>query len=115
GFGAPPLDDNATLTSFAIYNPDNKAKLEAAWKEELNRIVSDGITEDELKDAKSGLLQSRATARANDANIAGLLSSNLFLDRNMQFSKKIDDGIAALTVADVNAALKKYVNPDKAV
>lgn len=114
-FGAPPLDDNASLTSFAIYNPDNKAKLEAAWKEEINRIINEGVTEDELKDAKSGLLQSRATARANDAGLAGLLSSNLYVGRNMQFSKQIDDKIAALTVADVNAAIKKYLSADKAI
>jgi zinc protease len=114
-FAAPSLDDYATLNAFAIYNPDNKAKLEAAWKEEMNRIINEGVTEDELKDAKSGFLQSRATARANDANLAGALSNNLFLGRTMQFSKGIDEKISALTTADVNAAVKKYVSPDKAI
>ncbi len=114
-FQAASQDENATFGSFAIYNPDNKTKLEAAWKEEINRIIKDGITEEELKDAKSGLLQSRATARANDAGLAGGITNNLFLGRNMQFAKGIDEKIAALTVADVNAALKKYMNPDKAI
>jgi zinc protease len=114
-FNAPSLDDNASFGSFAIYNPDNKAKLESAWKEEITRIVNEGVTEEELKDAKSGFLQSRATARANDAGLAGGITNNLFLGRNMQFAKGIDEKIAALTVADVNAALKKYMNPDKAI
>lgn len=114
-FQASSQDENGTFGSFAIYNPDNKAKLEAAWKEEITRIINEGITEEELKDAKSGLLQSRATGRANDAGLAGGIANNLFLGRNMQFAKGIDDKIAALTVADVNAALKKYMNPDKAI
>lgn len=110
----PSLDDDAALVSYAIYNPDNKAKLVAAWREEMDRIVKDGITEDELKGAKSGLLQSRATSRANDAGLAGALSNDLFIGRTMAFSQQIDDKIAALTVDQVNAAIKKYFNPEKA-
>jgi zinc protease len=115
GLQASSLDENSLIITQAIYNPDNKAKLEAAWKEELNRIINEGITEAELKDAKSGLLQSRATQRANDAALAGAIANNLFLGRTMQFSQGIDDKIAALTVADVNAAMKKYLSADKVV
>jgi zinc protease len=112
---ASSLDENGTFGSYAIYNPDNKAKLEAAWKEEIVRMINEGITEDELKDAKSGLLQSRATARAQDAALAGALNNNLFVGRTMQFSKKMDEQIEKLTVADVNAAMKKHLNADKIV
>jgi zinc protease len=87
----------------------------SAWKDEMNRITNDGITADELKDAKSGFLQSRATARANDAGLASALSSNLFYGRTMAHSQEIDDKIAALTVDQVNAAIKKYFNADKAI
>jgi zinc protease len=112
---ASSLDDNGTFGSYAIYNPDNKAKLEQVWKEELVRIINEGITEEELKDAKSGLLQSRATSRAQDAALAGALNNNLFINRNMQFSKQIDEQIEKLTVAQVNAAMKKHLNPDKII
>ena len=112
---ASPLDENGIFGSYAIYNPDNKAKLEAAWKEEIVRIINEGITEQELKDAKSGLLQSRATARAQDAALVSALNQNLFIGRNMAFSKKVDTQIENLTVAEVNAAMKKYLNPDKIV
>lgn len=111
---ASSTDDRAVFGSYAIYNPDNKAKLQAAWKEELNRMINEGITEEELKDAKSGYLQSRATARAADGRLAGMLSSDLYLGRTMAFSKKMDDAIAALSVAQVNAAMKKYLSVDKA-
>jgi len=112
---ASSSDENGTFGTYAIYNPDNKQKLEAAWKEEINKLVAEGITEQELKDAKSGLLQSRATSRANDGALAGALNNNLFLGRSMAFSKQMDDRISALTVSDVNAALKKYISTDKIV
>ena len=78
-------------------------------------MANEGVTEQELKDAKSGLLQSRATARAQDAGLAGRLNDNLFLGRTMQFSKKLDEQIGQLTVANVNAAMKKYMDADKIV
>lgn len=112
-FQASPLDENGGFQHFAIYNPDNRAKLETAWKEEITRIANEGVTEQELKDAKSGLLQSRATARANDGGLASALNSNMFLDRSMAVSQKLDDKIASLTVAEVNAAMKKYLSADK--
>jgi len=112
---ASPLDENGTFGSYAIYNPDNKAKLETAWKEEIVRMINEGITEDELRDAKSGLLQSRATSRAQDGALVGALNSNLFVGRNMQYSKKVDEQIEKLTVADVNAAMKKHLNADKII
>jgi zinc protease len=112
---ASSIDENANFISQAIYNPDNKTRLETAWKEELVRIINEGITEQELKDAKSGYLQSRQTARANDAVLSSALNNNLFLGRNMQFSKQMDERIEKLTVAEVNAALKKYFNVDKII
>jgi zinc protease len=110
---ASPLDENTNFGSYAIYNPDNKAKLEAVYKEELNRLITEGITEDELKDAKSGIIQYRQNGRAQDAQLASKLNQNAFLNRDMSFDKKIDDQLLKLTVAEVNAAIKKYLSADK--
>jgi zinc protease len=110
---ASPLDENGTFLSYAILNPENKAKLLTVWKEEMVKLVNDGFTEDELKAAKSGILQYRQTARANDAQLAGALNSNLFLGRTMEFSKKVDTQLENLTLAEVNSAVKKYFDPNK--
>ncbi len=108
-----PLDENTIFGSYAIYNPDNKAKLEAAYKDELNRLINEGITEDELKAAKSGIIQYRQTSRASDGQLANKLNQNAFLNRTMTFDKKMDDQLQALTVAEVNTAIKKYLSADK--
>lgn len=114
-FNAGPLDDNGSFGAFAIYNPDAKAKLLAVYKEELNKLVTDGITEDELKAAKSGIGQYRQNGRAQDGALAGKLNQNTFLNRQMAWDKQIDDKLQALTVAEVNAAIKKNIDPSKVV
>ena len=45
----------------------------------------------------------------------GMLSSNLYLDRDMMWSQELEDKVSALTVEQVNAAIKKFIHPDKLV
>ena len=44
-------DDNGSLSIQAIAAPENMGKLEAALREELARLVADGITVEELRSA----------------------------------------------------------------
>ncbi|HLG35388.1 MAG TPA: pitrilysin family protein, partial [Bacteroidia bacterium] len=78
---ASPLDKVGGFGSYAIYNPDNSDKLVAAYKEELDRMLKDGFTTYEFKDARSGYLQGQNVSRAQDRSLAAKLASNLFLGR----------------------------------
>ena len=113
GLNASQYERNATFGMGAIYAPQNVGKLETAVREELARVVRDGITADELKGAKNGLLQARRLARAQDNQLAATLASQLEIDRTMAFSEKVDREIEAATVEQVNAAFRKYVDPSK--
>ena len=106
-----PYDANSTLGLFAIYAPQNLAKVKAGVAEEMARLVKDGVTEQELADAKSGILQNNLINRSQDGSLAGVLSSQLFQGRTMKFVADNEAKIAAATVADVNAAIVKYMNP----
>jgi zinc protease len=108
---ADAWDKVGSFGSFAIYNPENSAKLLAAYREELNKMITDGFTEQELKDAVSGFLQSRNVSRSQDRELVGRLSNYLFLNRTMQWDADLEKKIAALTTAQVNAAMKKWINP----
>jgi len=44
-------------------------------QEELDRLVSDGVTSDELAQAKKGYLEAREVGRASDQALTGMLSS----------------------------------------
>ncbi len=112
-FNASSLDKNGSFLAYAIYAPQNAEKLEQAFKEEIEKAVTEGFTADELKAAKSGYLQQRQVSRAQDASLAGTLSNNLYLDRTMEWEKDFEKKIEALTPADVKAAATKYIDYDK--
>ncbi|MGE3177025.1 MAG: insulinase family protein, partial [Vicinamibacterales bacterium] len=91
--------------------PRNIAKVEAGLKEELARALKEGFTEAELANAKSGAIQQRVQARAQDGTLAGGWVFYRHHDRTFAFSKLFEDRIQALTVAQVNAALRKHLDP----
>ncbi|MCY7313128.1 MAG: insulinase family protein, partial [Pseudoxanthomonas sp.] len=105
-------DDAGSLNIQAIAAPENMAKVEAAVREELARLVKDGITEEELRDAVSGILTERQQGRADDGSVAGMLADQLYFGRDMQFTAALDAQYQALTLAQVNAAIRKYLKPD---
>lgn len=112
---ASSLDKNGTFFSYAIYAPQNAEKLEIAFKEEIARILKDGVTEDELKAAKSGYLQSRQVSRAQDASLAGSLNTNLYLNRTLAWDADFEKKVESLTAAQIKTALNQYISYDKFV
>jgi len=99
----------------AIFAPQNLAKVEKAFKEELARAIKDGFTAQELAEGKRGLLAFRKLSRAQDRNLAGGLTNNLDLERTFAVSQRVDDALSQLTLEQVNAALRTYVKPDSFV
>ncbi len=112
---AGELDAEGSFGSYAIYNPENSEKLMAAYNEELNKILKDGVTASELKDAKDGFLQSRDRNRSDDNYLVEKLSRFIALDRQFKYDAAQDEVISKLTPEQVNAALKKWINPSKLV
>jgi len=76
-------------------------------------MLKDGFTNDELKDARSGYLQGQNVNRAQDRSLASKLASNLFLDRTMKWDENNEKKVTALTVEQINSAMKKWINPAK--
>lgn len=105
-------DDNGSFNMQAIAAPENMAKVEAAMREELARLVREGITADELRDAVAGTLTEREQARAEDGSVAGMLADQEYYGRTMQFTADLDARYRALTVEQVNAAIRKHLKPD---
>ena len=104
------FEDNSQLNLYAIFAPQNRERLRTAISEELARALKDGFTEAELADAKRSLLQARRIARAQDGSLASGLVQQAYLGRTWDYAQKIDAGIAAVTLEQVNAVLRKYVD-----
>ncbi len=112
-FSPGVLDNISSFGAYAIYAPENATKLEATIREEMLKAVTEGFTADEVDAAKKGWMQNRTVGRAQDASVAGTLSNYLFLSRNYKWDAALEDKVNALTVEQVNAAIKKYLHPDK--
>jgi zinc protease len=113
GIGAQSLDSAGVFQEIAIYNPENVARLETAFGEELDRVLKDGFTKDELDKARQGWLQQNLQTRSSDAALAAKFTAQWATGRTMAFDANFEKMVQALTVADVNAAMKKYINPAK--
>ena len=101
------------LKLYAMYAPQNLDKLKIGVREELTRLVQDGVTEQELLDAKKSLQEERKIARAQDPALASGLLGQLANGRTMAFAEKLDGLIENTTLAEVNAVLRKHVDPAK--
>ncbi len=112
-FNARPQDASAMWNAFAIYNPANLTKLEAAFKEEIARALDKGFTDQEIKDAKTAWLQGQASSRAQDRELAGRLASNLYLGRTLAWQADLEHKVQALTNDQILAALRKHFDPSK--
>ena len=108
-----PMDKSGSFMTYAIYAPENAEKLEKAFFEELNKVVTEGFTADELKAAKAGWLQSRSVSRSQDNELSGRLNNYLYLDRTLQFDADFEKQVEAITVEQVNGAMKKFIDPKK--
>ena len=102
---------NSRWQASAIFAPQNQPKVEAALKAEVARALAEGFNQKELDEARIGLLNQRRLSRAQDPAVAGALVNNLYLQRRFAIQQRTDDAIAALTLEQVNSALKAYIDP----
>ncbi len=111
-FNAGSEDDSATFGGYAIYAPENRDAVEAAFKEEIKKVRTEGFTQEEIDAAKSGWLQSRTVSRAQDSSLSGKLNRYLNIDRDMMWDEDFEQKIADLTLEEINAAMAKYLNEE---
>ncbi|CAN5857459.1 pitrilysin family protein [soil metagenome] len=107
------LDRAGSFSAMAIYNPQNVDRLTSALHEEVTKALTTGFTAAEVQAAKPSLLQQREQSRANDPELVNTLITRKFAGRTMAYDTKFEAAINALTPEQVNAAVKKYLDPTK--
>jgi len=110
-----PIEPNSEWVASAIFAPQNRDKVEQAFKEELARALKDGFTQAEFESGRKGLLNFRRLGRAQDGRLAGALAGNLYLGRSFTVAAKVDAALEALTLQQVNAALRRHLQPEALV
>ncbi|HEY6923138.1 MAG TPA: pitrilysin family protein [Steroidobacteraceae bacterium] len=107
------FDRAGVWTARAIAAPQNIGKVESTFRDELSRLLKDGITAAELAKAKSGIAQQEAQTRAQDRALVGKLRFDIDADRTLAWDKQFEAHVAALTPAAVTAAARKYIDPSR--
>lgn len=97
------------------FAPQLLAKGTESTLRELKRWVKDGVTEAEMKNTKSRLIGEYKVRLATTGGLVNQLLSIAQRGLDVDYIDKYPDIINALTLSQVNDAVKKYINPDKIV
>ena len=109
-FRAPTKEDSGTFMAYAIAAPQNVAKVENSFKDEMAKALQNGFTAEEVAAAKSGWLQSRQVSRGQDNELVSKLITQAYWGRTMQWDAKLEQAVNSLTPEQVNSVIRKYLN-----
>jgi zinc protease len=112
-FNASPRSDGAMFTVQAIAAPQNAAKVEASFRDEVATVLRDGYTQEEFSAAKVSWAQGRQVGRTQDGGLANQLGLWTHVGRTMAFDAELEAKVAALTVEQVRDAMNRHLDVDK--
>ncbi|MEM1063109.1 MAG: insulinase family protein, partial [Planctomycetota bacterium] len=115
GFSAQALDERAAFYIYAISNPENVPRLKQVVREELDRYLTEGPTDEEVEQARGGYLQQLAVERSDDGELARVLSATARDGRTMAFYETLEGALGGLTAEEVRAAFARYIDVDRLV
>ncbi|MBA3889666.1 MAG: insulinase family protein [Gemmatimonadaceae bacterium] len=115
GLSISSLDTSGIFQVYAIYAPENAGRVVSAMHEELHKALTEGFTAEEIAAAKSGYLQSREQGRSNDDELLTLLTNRRYSGRTLAYDAELDAALARLTPDEVNAAIRRHIDPSKLV
>ena len=98
---------------FAIFNPMYKNKLDSAVRDVITKTIAEGFKADELQKSVSAWLQQRKIGLGSDDALAYRLANYMDQGKDLSFYEENERNVKALSLERVNAALKKYISPDK--
>jgi len=111
------LDANVVegpLTVRAGVGPTNVDRTIASIDEEIARLIQDGLSEKELTESRQYLVGSLPRTLETNAGIAQFLQTIEFYGLGLDYDVRLPDLVAAVTLADVHAAARRVLDPDRA-
>jgi zinc protease len=112
-FSAPAKSNGARFVVNAIAAPQNAAKVEASFRDELSTILKDGYSAQEVTTAKQAWSQARQVGRSQDGALTGMLLGGTHNGRTMAWDAELEAKVAALTPAEIRAAMQRHLDLDK--
>jgi zinc protease len=107
---AKPNEKDGEFQAFAIAAPQNVAKVEAAFKEEMQRALTDGFAQKELDDDRTGWLQGQQVNRAEDNSLVRTLTTRDYDGRTMAWDAELEAKVSALTPEEISKAVRRNID-----
>jgi zinc protease len=112
---ASPRDKSSAYLMFAICNPKNIDKVDAAIADEMQKYLATGPSLTEVTDGQKAWLEAQKVGRSNDGRLARDLANMENLGRTFAFQADLEKKVAALTPGEIKEAFKKYVDPKRLI
>jgi zinc protease len=112
---ADPFDDVGEFGGYAIVAPQNLEQAKTALLEEVVKVTTGKVSEEELKRAKDSWTKDQDTGLSNDGYVVGVLQNQTFRGRTNEYLKNLRAKIQAVTTDDVARVAKKYLDPKRLV
>jgi len=107
---AKPNEQDGQFQAYAIAAPQSVSKVEAAFKEEMQRALEGGFQQKELDDDRTGWLQEQHVDRSDDDSLVRMLTSRDYDGRTMAWDEELENKISALTADDVGKAVRRNID-----
>jgi len=105
--------EGARFTVNAITAPQNAARVEASFRDEVTKILSEGYSREEVEAAKRGWIQGRQVARAQDQQLVNMLLDLTHNGRTMAWEADLEAKVNALTSEQIRAAMSRHLDLDE--
>jgi zinc protease len=105
-------DEASSIGFYAIFAAPNRERLLAIVREEFDRALREGFSQEELDRARKGLEAQLQLQWAQEMSLAGTLNWLHEQSRDAGFLEHMRDLRASVTLGDVHAALQRYLSPE---
>lgn len=112
-FEASDLDQQGSFVSFAMFAPQNRDRLVEVMFEELNKVIDEGFSQEEVEAVRAGYLKELELGRSSDPALNGLLNTNLYLGRDLFYWSRFEEALKALDADEITQAARRHLKPDQ--
>ena len=107
--------DPGAFILYAVTEPSNLPTVRQALLEEIRRLRTAPVPEEEFKEAQQGLLGARRIARQTQGSLASQMGLDELYGLGFDFYKKYDTRVQAATPSDLQALAKELLDPERCV
>ena len=108
-----PKNENSTWGYYAFLNPTKRKQVEDAVKDEIQKVLKEGFTADELKTNIASWKTGRVTNLGSDGTLIGLSNGYLLNGTPFDDFSSLEEKVEKLEVKQVNEVVKKYFDLNK--